>query len=98
MFESVVNGSGGLTRVPPPGTVGHGSPTGSLSKNNAGIFLEVRPFGPDDQLEADTKGTLAELMHLGGQNRRSGICRNRSPRFFQLDDIDLAQRPGVQAS
>jgi YD repeat-containing protein len=68
MFDSVVNGSGGLTRVAPPGSAGHGSPTGSLERRNAGIFLEARPFGPEDQLKADIKGALAELMHLGGQN------------------------------
>jgi len=55
MFDSVVTGSGGLSRVAPPGSAGHGSPTGSLKKGNAGIFLEARQFGPVDQLSADTK-------------------------------------------
>jgi len=67
MFDSVVR-SGGLTRVAPPGSAGHGSPTGSLKKGNAGIFLETTQFGPVDQLSADIKGALGELMHLGGQN------------------------------
>lgn len=68
MFDSLVTGSGGLTRVAPPGSAGHGSPTGSFKKRDAGIFLEARQFGSEDQLIADIKGALGELMHLGGQN------------------------------
>lgn len=68
MFDSLVAGSGGLTRVRPPGCVGSACPTGSLQKGNAGIFLDARPFGPEDQLKIDIQGALAELMHLGGQN------------------------------
>ena len=68
MLDSLVIGSGGLTRVRPPGCVGGACPTGSLKKGNARIFLEARSFGAEDQLKADIQGALGELMHLGGQN------------------------------
>lgn len=66
MFEAVML-EDGLTRTPVPGSAGHGSATGNIPQGDAQIFVESRPFGPADQLQADVKGVLGELMHLGGQ-------------------------------
>ena len=68
--ESVVSGKGGLTRNPVAGSAGYGSPSGSIAKGDAGIFVKGYPnFLPGEQLAADVKGVLGELMHLGGQNK-----------------------------
>lgn len=66
MFEAVML-EDGLTRTPVPGSAGYGSATGNIAQGNAAIFVESRPFGPADQLQADVKGVLGELMHLGGR-------------------------------
>ena len=66
MFEAVML-EDGLTRNAPPGSADHGNPIGHIAQGDAQIFVESRPFGPADQLQADVKGVLAELMHLAGQ-------------------------------
>ncbi len=68
MFEAVML-EDGLTRTPVPGSAGYGSATGNIAQGDAQIFVESRPFGPADQLQADTKGVLGELIHLGGQKK-----------------------------
>jgi hypothetical protein len=70
LFESVVSGKGGLTRNPVEGSAGYGSPSGSIAKGDAGIFVKGYPnLSPGEQLAADVKGVLGELMHHGGQNK-----------------------------
>jgi len=70
LFESVVNGKGGFTRTAPPGSAGYGSPTGQISKGDAGIFLIGRAkWSPELQLTFDIMGALHELMHLAASNK-----------------------------
>jgi hypothetical protein len=67
MFEAVVSGKGGFTRERPPGSLGYGSPTGSIAKGDATIYLAGDPkLSPAQQLASDTDGALGELMHLAG--------------------------------
>ena len=42
---------------------------GKSQKGNAEIFLKDYSVGPEDQLQHDIKGTLGEIMHLGGSKR-----------------------------
>jgi hypothetical protein len=67
LFEALMS-KDRLTRNAPRESAGYGSPYGTIGKGNAPIFV----FGswddsPADQLNADAKGVLNELLHVAGQ-------------------------------
>jgi RHS repeat-associated protein len=68
MFEAVML-EDRLTRNPPPGSGGHGSPIGNIARGNAAIFVEFRSWDRAGQPLADLKGVLGDLMHLGGEKK-----------------------------
>ncbi len=69
LFEALMS-KDRLTRNAPRESAGYGSPYGTIGKGNAPIFV----FGswddsPADQLNADAKGVLNELLHVAGQKK-----------------------------